>query len=83
VKYIYRLVLIYKADYNCKWCKTKYIRGIHTNWDDIISPFKKKVSIIKMEINKPNIIRDALDTSNINGVIKYFFRGKLLDYKYI
>jgi len=22
-----------------------------------------------MEINKPNIIRDALDTSNINGVI--------------
>ena len=55
--------------YNWKWYKTKYIRCIHTIWDGIISPFKRKVSIIQMVIYKPYIIRDALETSNINGVI--------------
>jgi len=37
-----------------------------------------------MVIYKPYIIRDDLDTSNINGVIILnIFRGKLLDNKYI
>jgi len=57
------------VNYNWKWCKTQYIRGIHTNLDGIISPFKRKISIIQMVIYKPYIVRDVLETSNINGVI--------------
>ena len=56
-------------NYNWKWCKTQYIRGIHTIWDGIISPFKRKVSIVQIVIYKPYIIRDVLEISNINSVI--------------
>ncbi|KAG4106286.1 hypothetical protein H8356DRAFT_1323732 [Neocallimastix lanati (nom. inval.)] len=58
------------SNMNLKTTKRKYVNKVFIQIEMcIISPFKKKVSIIQIVINKPYIMRDVLDTSNINGVI--------------
>jgi len=42
---IYKQVVV-NLQKKWKWYKTQYMRSIHTNWNDIISLFKKNISII-------------------------------------